>query len=150
MLAVRATQKAIRAVRAVGLVAKTVAGSGVDAAGSPPSQSPTVLLTTRSRKAYIPQQLPDGDAVGAKAVSAQKAHHVRQEALLPTDVVRIHERNLRVLRPGEQRLVQGAGREELLHTGFCVSRKEMLCSNRNDLQVLDGADRLLFLPTGVV
>ena len=71
-------------------------------------------------------------------------------AFFPTDVVRIHERNLRVLRPGEQRLVQGAGREELLHTGFCVSRKEMLCSNRNDLQVLDGADRLLFLPTGVV
>ena len=42
----------------------------------------------------------------------------------PTNVVRIHKRNLRILRLGKQRLTQGADREEIIHTG----RNDLMCA----------------------
>ena len=82
--------------------------------------------------------LPDVDAVGAKAVSAQEVHQILQGALLPTGVVWTHGCNLRVLQPGEQCLVQDAG------------HKELLCNCRKELLVRNSVDRLLFLPSGIV
>ena len=82
--------------------------------------------------------LPDGNAVGAQAVSAQEGHKFHQEAFLPTGAVRIHRRNPYVLWPGKQRLVQDAG------------HKELLCNCRKELLVRNSVDRLLFLPSGIV